>query len=207
MARRAPFIGPDWRGAGAPAHNRPLMRVLRPGSVGKVSGLTIIELMVTLAVLAVLVTVSAPNLQSMIFNWRLTASANDLLADLSTARGQAATLGVPVTVCASANAANCGGAWTQGRIVFSDANANGQVDAADGDRILAVGEAAHPNLTLAVANLADATRIRFSSTGLAEGVSGGGATFKLCDQRQGLHGRTVTVSLPGRASAAAVQCP
>ena len=167
--------------------------------------MTLTELMMALAVLGILVGVSAPYLRDTLLNWRITAQTNDLLSDFGAARGQAAGLAVTVTMCASSNGTTCVGSWDQGRLIFTDPDADATVDA--GDTIVRKIAAINSTTTLAVANLATAGRVQFRSTGLASGVIGSGATFKFCDSRTGPHGRTVTLSPTGRASTSTVNCP
>ncbi len=167
--------------------------------------MTLTELMMALAVLGVLVGVSAPYPQDTLRNWRITSQTNDLLSDFGAARGQAAGLSVTVTVCASSNGTSCTGGWDQGRLVFTDADADASIDT--GDTIVRKGAAFNTTTTLTAANLATAGRLQFRPTGMASGVTGGGATFKICDSRTGPYGRTVTVSPTGRASAAPSNCP
>jgi type IV fimbrial biogenesis protein FimT len=169
------------------------------------AGMTLTELMMALAVLGVLVGVSAPYLHDTLRNWRITSQTNDLLSDFGAARGQAAGLTVTVTVCASSNGTSCTGTWDQGRIVFTDADADASVDT--DDKILRKIPAINETTTLAAANLATAGRVQFRPTGMAAGVTGSGATFKFCDSRTGPYGRTVTLSATGRASSTTVNCP
>ena len=67
----------------------------RPG------GFTLVELMVTLTVLAILVGVALPSFRDMILNNRRTAIVNDLVSSLLLARSEAIKRGQPVSVCAS----------------------------------------------------------------------------------------------------------
>lgn len=167
--------------------------------------MTLTELMMTLAVLGILVGVSAPYLQDTLRNWRITSQTNDLLSDFGSARGQAAGLSVTVTMCASSNGTSCTGTWDQGRLIFTDADADGSVDT--GDAVVRKIPAINSSTTLAAANLSTAGRVQFRPTGMAAGVTGSGATFKFCDSRTGPHGRTVTLSATGRASTSTVNCP
>lgn len=167
--------------------------------------MTLTELMMALAVLGVLVGVSAPYLRDTLRNWRITSQTNDLLSDFGAARGQAAGLSVTVTVCASSNGTTCTGTWDQGRLVFTDADADAAIDT--GDAIVRRIPAINSTTTLSAANLATAGRVQFRPTGLASGVTGAGATFKFCDSRVGPYGRTVTLSATGRASSTTVNCP
>lgn len=161
--------------------------------------------MVVLAVLGVLVSISIPYMQDMVKNWRITTQTNELLADLTAARGQAAARSVTVTVCASADGLTCSEDWTQGRIVFTDANSDATRDG--DDAILRVAPALGGGPTLRVANLSVPGRVQFRPTGAAAGVTGGGATFTFCDDRVGDFGRTVTVLPTGRAVASRSACP
>ena len=95
------------------------------------AGFTLVELMVTIAVAAVLLVVAVPSFQSMLVNNRISAQTNDLVADLAIARSEAAKRGGRVTVCASDDGATCGGSWANGRIVFTDATTMGIIDGTD----------------------------------------------------------------------------
>lgn len=97
-------------------------------------GVTLIELMVALAVFAIVISVGAPSLQALIVSSRLTGQANDVLAALNLARGEAVRRNQRAVFCAVPvasgvpNTAACidpgTGAWP-GWMVFGDANADG----------------------------------------------------------------------------------
>ncbi|TNF61933.1 MAG: prepilin-type N-terminal cleavage/methylation domain-containing protein, partial [Burkholderiales bacterium] len=73
------------------------------------SGFTLIELMVTITVLAVLLGVGVPSFQATIQGNRITTAANDLVAALQYARSEAVRRGVNVTVCSSNDQSTCSG--------------------------------------------------------------------------------------------------
>lgn len=73
-------------------------------------GFTAVELMVTVAVIAIVAALAAPNFNSMIQSSRLTAGANDLVAALQLARMEAIRSNGRVDVCPSTDGAACGGA-------------------------------------------------------------------------------------------------
>ena len=75
--------------------------MLRRAMKAKQSGFTLVELMFTITVLAVLLGIGVPNFRDFIRNSRLTSAANDLLADLNLARSEAVKRRVPVTLCKS----------------------------------------------------------------------------------------------------------
>jgi type IV fimbrial biogenesis protein FimT len=90
-----------------------------------------IELMVTIAIAAVLIGLAAPSFTKVLQRNRIATEANSLTADLQYARGQAIKEGLPVTVCISTDQTSCSTSatdWSAGWIVFSDPNANQAVD-------------------------------------------------------------------------------
>jgi len=106
--------------------------MLRRAMKAKQTGFTLIELMFTIVVLAVLLGIGVPNFRDFVRNSRLTAAANDLLADVNLARSEAVKRRVPVTLCKSANGTDCAAAAAAftGWIVFVD-DANPLVDSSD----------------------------------------------------------------------------
>lgn len=93
------------------------------------SGVTLIELMVTIAVLAVIVTLAVPSFAGIINSNRLATAANELGTSLQLARMEAIRRNAPVSTCASTDAeageaASCDAdTWGQW-ITFVDANGN-----------------------------------------------------------------------------------
>ncbi|QOW25749.1 GspH/FimT family pseudopilin [Lysobacter sp. H23M47] len=74
------------------------------------SGFSLIELIVTIVVLAILVTLATPSFTSLLNSSRLTAQANELVASLQLARSEAVRRNTPVTLCRSTNGSTCAGA-------------------------------------------------------------------------------------------------
>lgn len=94
------------------------------------SGFTLIELMVTIAVLAVLASLAFPSMQSVIESNRLTTQANSLLTAFQLARSEAVKLNRNVRICArdSSDPLDCGNSWTDGwSVTFLDDGGNRQV--------------------------------------------------------------------------------
>jgi len=140
----------------------------------RISGFTLIELMVTIAVLAILVTIALPNYRAFVLNSRMTAQANDFLASLQLTRSEAVKRNAAVTMSAQA------GGW-----------ANGWRIADAGGNVLRV----HPALEGASSLGGDAT-ITFQSNGQA-----GATTFNLCNPDTSIApGRDITVEVSGRAT-------
>ena len=57
-------------------------------------GFTIVELMITIVLIAILTTIAAPSLRDLVMNGRMTSLANDFMTDLSVARSEAVKRGV-----------------------------------------------------------------------------------------------------------------
>jgi len=105
---------------------------------GPYAGFSMIELMVTLTVAAIIIGAAVPNLRNFLQNNRLTSAANDLLHSIQTARSEAIKRqSGPAVVCATANptaadnALVCSYGAFRGWIVFADTNGNWQHDAGE----------------------------------------------------------------------------
>lgn len=119
-------------------------------SVKPQSGFTLVELMVTLSVLAILAAVALPSFQDSIRLNRVSTENNELIAALNLARTEAIKTRSFAELCASADGTACGVDWSQGWMVWSDINRNGALDA--GTEVVRF-ERADPQVT-AVANIA-----------------------------------------------------
>lgn len=92
------------------------------------TGFTLIELMVAIAIVAIVSSLAFPSMSSFYTNNRLTAIVNDLLVGLNFTRAESIKRNLPVTICASANGSSCASDWSAGWIIFVDRNADGVVD-------------------------------------------------------------------------------
>lgn len=102
---------------------------------GSQSGVTLVELMVALAVMAILATLAVPSMRSLINSNRLRAATNESLATLQTARIEAIRANRRMVACLSADpnadAPVCDGNAASGWIVFQDADRNGKYAATE----------------------------------------------------------------------------
>ena len=99
-------------------------------------GFTLIELMVAIAVLAILSAIAIPSMTRLITSSRVSGTMNEYIAGVNLARAEAVSRGVRVTICAAASTTSCrtsGTNWTVGGwIVFVDDGLNpGQIDAGE----------------------------------------------------------------------------
>ena len=91
-------------------YTRPAMRYSR--------GFTLIELMVTVAILAILVSIAVPSFRDMIQSNRMLSITNNLMTALQFARSEAIKRGVRVDVCRQSNGACSNGTgWQDGWLV------------------------------------------------------------------------------------------
>ncbi|TLZ13468.1 MAG: prepilin-type N-terminal cleavage/methylation domain-containing protein [Gammaproteobacteria bacterium] len=84
-------------------------------------GFSITELMVVVAIVAILLGIGAPSYRYITNSYRMSAEVNGLLGDLQYARAEAIREGQTVTACVSSDGASCtrGADWANGWIVFS----------------------------------------------------------------------------------------
>jgi type IV fimbrial biogenesis protein FimT len=96
-------------------------------------GFTLIELIVTVAIAAVLAGLAAPSFKQLTTNNRLKSHATAFHTSLLLARSEAIKRKSRVVLCKSSDGATCvtAGGWQQGWIVFSDANDNASPDAGE----------------------------------------------------------------------------
>lgn len=154
-------------------------------------GLTALELVVSLAIVAVLTAATVPALRQALAEHRLRAAVARLHSDLAFARSQAIHRSGEV-VCCPGSGGDCldGAEWQHGWHVFQDMNGDRERQAEesllrrtsslDGVRILG---SPHRN------------RLRFFPNGTAPGSN---ATLTFCDDRGAEAARQLSVSATGR---------
>ncbi len=152
------------------------------------TGFTLYELLTTLLIVGVILTIGVPNLREFRQNARMTSTANDLHAAFHLARTEATRAKENITICASANSmddpgADCGGTWDQGYIVFVDTDGNIATGGVN-ESILRRHPEIQQGVSLAVAN--DATYFSYSGSGLGRGIVNGQPSVTqvvMCDKR------------------------
>lgn len=85
-------------------------------------GFTLIELMVTVAVLAILLALAAPSFLDMSLSSRLTAISNSLTTSIQLARSEAIKRNQTITLCASSDGEECDADtdWSVGWVMLAN---------------------------------------------------------------------------------------
>ena len=175
------------------------------------SGFTLYELLITMLVIGVVLSVGIPSFRDFSANSRITGTANDLHSSFHLARSEAARSKSPVTICASTDAlgaALCDGAsFDDGWIVFVDLNGD-IARAGGGETVLRAHPAVDTNVNITTNG--GALYFAFAATGLGRGNVGGQPamlTAMICDSRGnivaagGMSSARVLVATPiGRAT-------
>ena len=157
-------------------------------------GFTLIELMVTLAVLVVALGIGFPALASLIERTRVTNTYHLLTASLMAARTAAVTRSEPVTVCPSSDGARCRGdqVWEDGWIIFIDPERSGQPSGTAS--VLRRIDAINGNFSLRTTS--GRQRVRYLPSGRAYGSN---VSLRLCGQDDEQLIGKVIVNNAGRA--------
>ena len=95
-------------------------------------GLTLIELLVTVAVVVIIAVLAPPMLANMLDSNRSIAHYNKLAGSLALARSESIRRGAIISICGSSDGASCNTAnWETGWLVFADTNKDGTVDSGE----------------------------------------------------------------------------
>lgn len=97
---------------------------------GRCRGVTLMELLVVVAILATLVGVATPGMRQWVDSTRIGTQVRAFLSDLQLTRTEAIRRGERVVLCAANQAETCSElpGWHQGWLMFVDLNNNAQVD-------------------------------------------------------------------------------
>ncbi|WP_083537627.1 GspH/FimT family pseudopilin [Pseudoxanthomonas mexicana] len=150
-----------------------------PGSTcphNRVRGVTLIELSVALAVLALITAIAIPSLQNFRVRQQVNATMNLLVSHFASARMTAISHGVPVVVCPSEGAGTCrhdtdwGGHW----LSFRDPDGNRQPDE---DIDIYRNDTVPSDPRIRIVSTQGRRHVRYQSSGMSYGTN---LTIRIC---------------------------
>ncbi|KPN20993.1 hypothetical protein AO715_14510 [Xanthomonas sp. Mitacek01] len=173
-------------------------------------GFTLVELMVTVAIIAVLLAIGLPSFRDTLQRNRVAATTNEIIGSLALARNEAIRTTRGGGICASADGQSCSasGDWNEGWVVWANQGAaNATLDT--GDELVRV-IAAHPQMSLAVVNEAGtaAGTIAFDARGRSRTLTGFTLSLRPTVCKSGARlARSISVNLVGQVKTAEGSCP
>ena len=144
-------------------------------------GFTLIEMLVAVAIAAILTSIAAPSVAQLAASLQLTAASNTLVSSLHLARNEAIKRNGRVVLCKTTDGIHCAatGGWEQGWIIFHDSNNNSLHE--DAEPIIQHQQALSASLRM-TGNATVGSYISFVATGGTRLVGGGfqAGTLTLC---------------------------
>ncbi len=156
------------------------------------TGFTVLEMLMVLAITAILMIIGIPALQSYEMRQRMSAAVDLLHTHLVLARHEAIYMNAQVVACPGKPPGGCTGEgdWSDGWIVFADLNGDRQHQGAE--TMLRV----EPSLEqMVIRSSPGRTNLRFYPNGSAPGSN---TSITFCDQRGPLNARKLLISNTGR---------
>lgn len=164
----------------------------------KNTGLTLVELLITLTIVSIVIGIAVPNFSSLVKTNALTAQTNYFTAAISLARSEAVKQDAQILMCVR-NGSTCSNTanWEDGWIIFNDSDGN--LDVNDGEAIRIFDSL--PNGFSIRPDDANLTTLAFNSDGRASTIGNifSGTEFSLCDPSGSEDfARTLSMNIAGR---------
>ncbi|GAB4118970.1 MAG: hypothetical protein Tsb0027_12790 [Wenzhouxiangellaceae bacterium] len=137
------------------------------------AGYTIVEIMIAIAILAILTALAMPSLQQFMARNELVGTSNALITGINLARTEAVTRSTAVAICPSTDGASCsGGDWESGFLVFVDDDNNSSFN---GGEELIRAESGYTNPAITIDGSGGVNNgFTFTADGILAAVGGGG---------------------------------
>ena len=158
----------------------------------KHSAFTLLELMITIAIVGLVTAFAVPSMNTFTKDDRLATQINTLVGHLALARSEAVLRSQQVILCVSDNSTSCSGTdWSEGWIVFIDANNDSGFST--GEEVVRAQPALEGGNIL---NSSIGSSVTYDSRGFA--ATGSTGTFSLCDDRGNEFIKSIAISNTGR---------
>lgn len=163
----------------------------------KERGFTLIELMVTLAIAAILIGVALPSFRGMMETNKVVAGINDLATSIHLAKNAASARNARVNIDSVGGAAD----WSQGLIIYADTNGSGVYEPANDALVRSIPPIASTTNAQVIPTVPTPT-ISFSRKGIfLAGAAGAQFVVNYCAPSiHFVHERILTVSVAGRVT-------
>jgi type IV fimbrial biogenesis protein FimT len=165
-------------------------------------GFTLIELMITITLLAILLGFGIPTFRDFTRRNSVTSVQNDLVTAFNLARSESLRRNRNVSICASTDLETCAGdeeEWNQGWIAFTDRSVAGEVDG--DDEVLQGWQSANTDLEFEANG---SSFVRYLPNGMAEAAAEIDISWPKC---AGPHLRRINVQPTGAIESHIEECP
>ena len=164
-------------------------------------GFTLLELLITVAIVGIVLGLALPNLSSFTGNAELKGSSDRLTNQLRKSRSEAIKRIAQVGFCPSSTSQSatpsCGGNFSQGWIAYIDDDQNGAMDA--GEELLLLGEAVPATVSLTIDQSLSSGFV-FSISGVGTNSTGVPIRGVITFSHEASGTRDVNISAGGRIS-------
>lgn len=164
----------------------------RRSNPSKNLGVSLVELLVSLSVAAILISVSAPSMKSLIVSNRIENVADEVYGSLMLARSEAIKRQRTVSLCSTVDDLTCdesSSGWHHGWLIFTDESDDGLLN--DSDQLIR-RIAEQSDLISIIWNRGYS--LRFNSRGQTTQAG----TFQICDQENSTDSKAIVISMTGR---------
>ncbi len=160
-----------------------------------INGFTLINLMLSLAIASIAMTVGVPAFKSLSARGQQTAEINNFVRHLQLTRSHAVKTGINHVLCPSSDSADCLGSsqWNQGYILFEDRDSDGS--RGPGEKLLRTYRSTS-GIEIAMQSTSGRTQVTYRQDGFSVGSN---LTLTFCDPDKGIAPKAVILSNTGRA--------